>query len=745
MEQMKRNAIIDAIVKGDVKLLEALLTDEQPKFFSEFLHLALVHSIYYDQVDAKQFYPKEGRGIVYKCYMQKSFSEIVKLLLNRGADVNSSIPTSYYGQSSVFNYACRKANLNIVKLMPDYGPNLKVKNRSGYNAIETAFLLRDYDKINLFLDRGIKAEDIDRWDLLKLAAKHRVVSRREEIMRRLLQMGANVNICHGSTVLQYAMDIGDLKLVEFLIRKGADISKMREVVETPLICAVTLQQLDIVKCLLEQGADVNLGKKTYPLKAAVQTGNVKMVELLLNAGANVHVRENEGGTVIDVAAMEGHTEIVKLLLEYGAQLSNKYEAAFENALYAKNMDLMELLLQIDADVNRVFNGATILQRSIEMGELEIVDFLVKNGAIVNDFREEVEPPIIHAVAMQRLGIVKYLLEQGAYVDLGRETYSLQIAIRCGNYEIVKLLLGYGACIHGCKDEIDIALTRGYSEIVQLLLKRCPRLINISAALQNAIISQDVNIIEVLLKHAGYDTNILVQGRTTLYWAVEHRNKPMAQLLLDYGAPVNEKCDGYFPLYCAVRYEDFDMVALLLDHGADFNAKNINGNTALAASVEPWRYEMRRFLVKYVILKKSLGSLVSQENLDFMKESRTRYEFQINCERELELLRSEIFDNSNLSYFDVFQTKDLAALARNENIARVLKSNDFQDKFPTYGVMIIDLFNKGVLRNKDFELLKRFFNYLSSRDHDQLPKLPLTVSHEVFSYLRDRDFSNLRNC
>lgn len=86
---------------------------------------------------------------------------------------------------------------------------------------------------------------------------------------------------------------------------------------------------------------------------------------------------------------------------------------------------------------------------------------------------------------------------------------------------------------------------------------------------------------------------------------------------------------------------------------------------------------------------------------------------------------------------------MASLANNPSFFNVLKSRAFEEKFPIYGQLIVDHFDKGVLRNKDFELLKRFVNYLSVRDHDQLPRLPFTVVTEIFDFLHDDDFSGFK--
>lgn len=113
---------------------------------------------------------------------------------------------------------------------------------------------------------------------------------------------------------------------------------------------------------------------------------------------------------------------------------------------------------------------------------------------------------------------------------------------------------------------------------------------------------------------------------------------------------------------------------------------------------------------------------------------------------MKMLKSNKFNESDLSYFDIFEINEvckLAGLARNENIVNVLKCDNFKDKFLIYGEMIVAHFDKGILRNRDFQLVKSFINYLSTRDHNQLPKLPLTAISEIFNCLDFDDVDKLR--
>lgn len=71
--------------------------------------------------------------------------------------------------------------------------------------------------------------------------------------------------------------------------------------------------------LIKAGADIELGAST-PLMEAAQEGHLELVRYLLQAGANVHAQTQTGDTALAYACENGHTDVADLLLEYNADL-----------------------------------------------------------------------------------------------------------------------------------------------------------------------------------------------------------------------------------------------------------------------------------------------------------------------------------------------------------------------------------------------------------------------------------------
>lgn len=114
-------------------------------------------------------------------------------------------------------------------------------------------------------------------------------------------------------------------IVRLLLDKGADINwQKRKNGATPLLTAVREKQPEMVKLLIEQGANINL---SYPLFEAIDGGQVEMVRILLQHGANASVIAEDGGTVFrdthpfapNGIPRTGNREIIEMLKQAGAK------------------------------------------------------------------------------------------------------------------------------------------------------------------------------------------------------------------------------------------------------------------------------------------------------------------------------------------------------------------------------------------------------------------------------------------
>jgi Ankyrin repeats (3 copies)/Ankyrin repeats (many copies) len=159
----------------------------------------------------------------------------------------------------------------------------------------------------------------------------------------------------------------------------------------------------------------------YQRLEAVQTGNLKMLKSLLANGC-ASKPDVFGRTPLFVAAIEDRLEMVKVLVEHGApidQRTNNGTTPLLTAAYAGHLEIVKVLLAHGAsvDIARQYGGATPLLFAVEGGHLDIVKVLVEHGASIDqaNIYDSTATPLFVAAQQRNLEIVKVLVDHGAKV------------------------------------------------------------------------------------------------------------------------------------------------------------------------------------------------------------------------------------------------------------------------------------------------------------------------------------------
>ena len=195
-----------------------------------------------------------------------------------------------------------------------------------------------------------------------------------------------------------------------------------------MFLASKIGHFETVKCLVENGADVN-AKDEYgdtALIIASEQGYLEIVKKLVENGADMNERNLYGRTAFISASHNGHFEIVKYLDENGADVeakdnsNNSYNTALIKATLLMNasangqIEMVKYFVQKGADVNaKDQHGWTALTLASGKGHFEIVKYLVENGADVNSKDKRNETALIISSKNDHFEIVKYLIENGA--------------------------------------------------------------------------------------------------------------------------------------------------------------------------------------------------------------------------------------------------------------------------------------------------------------------------------------------
>jgi ankyrin repeat protein len=154
------------------------------------------------------------------------------------------------------------------------------------------------------------------------------------------------------TALMQAVKKNEATLVAELIKQGADVNELDDNKDAPLIMAAYLGYTDIVKLLLEAGADVSVvdpHMKATALHAAAYAGNTAPAKLLIEYHIDINKQGPYNGyTALHDAIWQNNIDTAKVLIEAGANLhlqSNSGETPLEFAKSRHHQEIVALIEQ----------------------------------------------------------------------------------------------------------------------------------------------------------------------------------------------------------------------------------------------------------------------------------------------------------------------------------------------------------------------------------------------------------------
>lgn len=237
--------------------------------------------------------------------------------------------------------------------------------------------------------------------------------------------------------LHELVEAGDIAALRAANAAGSDVNRsFPDSDECVLTTAVSKGDLEIVRLLLELGADPNVRETvTPPLIAAAASGSRELVTTLLDAGAEVDVRDEDGSTPLMIAAACGHVDIIRELLHRGAnpKLKDRFgNSALATAVDKKHVDITELLMPIST-ARESERARLVLEIQSQTADDEPVYRLIHHAAtrgIADEVSRIVDEDKLDADAIDRNGttalmmaanknhmeIVHWLLDRGADVN-----------------------------------------------------------------------------------------------------------------------------------------------------------------------------------------------------------------------------------------------------------------------------------------------------------------------------------------
>jgi ankyrin repeat protein len=347
-------------------------------------------------------------------------------------------------------------------------------------------------------------------------------------VRALLQQKANVNAAQGDgmTALHWAASNGDVEMARILITAKPDLEAVTRLsAMTPLYLAATKGNAQVVDILLQAGANANTASDTgaTALMAAAASGSARAVEALIAKGADVNAKDKpHGQTPLMFAAAENRAEVIHVLIKHGA----KAEAATRTG---------------DPGCGSVFDRDSCAAGADD-GQAP------RNAPHQDKLQELVEPKPAPSVAVEG-GDGKPPAPKKESSEAKEDSPKLSPEEAARTAQMAELR-GELKKLEGMLDALDKKTSTNTEG----------------------------------RKRRG---STVIGGMTALLFAAREGHLEAAQALVEEGADVNGVGQGekLSPLVMAIVNDHFDLAKYLLDKNADPNLANIEGLTALYATID----------------------------------------------------------------------------------------------------------------------------------------------------------------
>lgn len=444
--------------------------------------------------------------------------EVAQMLLSKDESLSQEVDDA--GRTAL-GYAANNARPEVTTLLLTSSKDADARHGGAVAPVGVACSRGNHAVLSVFLKEGAETEPPgEKTTPLAVAASHGFF----KCVNALLKHGANANGGgeDGPAIAQSAM-FGHFDIVQLLVDKGATVNARMDKATPNAILAAVLnnKNAEMVRYLLEHGADVDSKAMLRLVFFAISGSNVEILRLVLQAGADMITPNDSGLAPIHFACLEP-AKIRALAETDRACIDQATDGDGNFPLYiatsAGEMDAVEILLEYIPDVDQLY-------RNVE-GQSSALHIAAENF---------------------NTGIARKLLEAGADVNL-RTSPGGHSALHLGvsNEEFLKMLLDF-------EPDVNLTDNRGNTAL------------NYYLASEGA----ELSIVQMLVLEGSDINKANKDGITPLHRAATQKIPDIARLLVKLGADVNSISERLgAPLHVACWLGTPETVKLLVTANAD---------------------------------------------------------------------------------------------------------------------------------------------------------------------------------
>ncbi len=255
-----------------------------------------------------------GETVLHHASMINGNKNIINLLIKHGADVNAGSP-SY---TPLHRAAYMGASDNIAVLISNGAAvNVKGNVSDSKTPLEMAVDSKNFEAARILIENGADINTVSYYNYQPF----RYRNYKQSYLNKLTHVDVNTIRFERMTPLHRAVTHNNLQFVEYLLSKGAKTDIDAHFGGFALDFALFLNYYDISETLVKHKAR-SLYADLY-LPEAIETGDYRKAELLLRIGADIKRKDYIDETPLHIASKTGDIEIIRLLLKYGADKTAK--------------------------------------------------------------------------------------------------------------------------------------------------------------------------------------------------------------------------------------------------------------------------------------------------------------------------------------------------------------------------------------------------------------------------------------